>query len=51
LQSSQVAIDGNAYLSALNLVSIADKKYTQQQFENIAYFEPIYLKTTPVKQP
>jgi tRNA threonylcarbamoyladenosine biosynthesis protein TsaB len=51
LQSSQVAIDVNTYLNALNLVSIADKKYTQQEFEAIAYFEPIYLKTTPVKQP
>jgi len=32
------------YPSAKDMVAIAENAFTQQQFENIAYFEPYYLK-------
>jgi tRNA threonylcarbamoyladenosine biosynthesis protein TsaB len=51
LLTDRVTIDGNAHLSALNLVNIAEEKFKIRAFEEIAYFEPIYLKTTPIKQP
>ena len=50
LQSANVSFDGNDYISATYLVNIAEKKFASQQFEQIAYFEPIYLKSTPIKQ-
>ncbi len=31
-------------ISAQNMINIAMQKYQEQQFENIAYFEPLYLK-------
>lgn len=37
--------------SAVNMVEIAEQKFTDKQFEDVAYFEPFYLKdfiaTTP----
>lgn len=50
LQSANVSFDGNDYLSATYLVNIAEQKFASQQFEHTAYFEPIYLKSTPIKQ-
>jgi tRNA threonylcarbamoyladenosine biosynthesis protein TsaB len=29
---------------AINMIALAEKKYAQQQFEDVAYFEPFYLK-------
>lgn len=34
----------NVYPSAKDMVVIAENTFIQQQFENIAYFEPYYLK-------
>ena len=34
----------DVYPSARDMVVIAENAFTQQQFENIAYFEPYYLK-------
>ena len=31
-------------MSATGLVTLAFKKFTQQTFEDLAYFEPFYLK-------
>lgn len=39
--------------SAVNMISLAENKFTLKQFEDVAYFEPFYLKdfiaTTPKK--
>ena len=34
----------NVYPSAKDMVVIAENAFVQQQFENVAYFEPYYLK-------
>ena len=34
----------DVYPSAKDMVSLAENAFVQQQFENIAYFEPYYLK-------
>ena len=34
----------NIYPSAKDMVALAENAFIQQQFENIAYFEPYYLK-------
>lgn len=51
LLTDRITIDGNSHLSALNLVNIAEEKFKIRAFEETTYFEPIYLKTTPIKQP
>ncbi len=38
-------------LSARNMVPIAFRKFQQQQFENVAYFEPFYLKDYVAAKP
>ena len=43
----------NLELSAKNMVSLSEKQFLNKQFEDVAYFEPFYLKdfqaTTPKK--
>ncbi len=34
----------NVFLSAVDMVSISERKFEKGEFENIAYFEPFYLK-------
>lgn len=34
----------NIHPSAINMVLIAEQKFQKQQFEDVAYFEPFYLK-------
>ncbi len=34
----------NVYPSAKDMAELAEKAFVQQQFENVAYFEPYYLK-------
>lgn len=34
----------NAYPSAKDMVALSHKKFEQKQFEDVAYFEPYYLK-------
>ncbi|MEG1556252.1 MAG: tRNA (adenosine(37)-N6)-threonylcarbamoyltransferase complex dimerization subunit type 1 TsaB [Bacteroidales bacterium] len=38
-------------LSAQNMIEIALRKFEQQEFENIAYFEPFYLKEYMAAKP
>jgi len=38
------AIFSDADISSQNMVSIAYNKFLQKDFENVAYFEPFYLK-------
>lgn len=49
LKHTQVIIDKETYLTALNLVEIATHKFNNNQYEELAYFEPVYLKSTPIK--
>lgn len=37
------------YLGAQNLIDISVQKFELRQFDDAVYFEPIYLKTTPIK--
>ena len=41
----------NIYPSALDLAFISNEKYLKEDFENIAYFEPFYLKEFIAKKP
>lgn len=50
LTHKNIKIETGDYLSSLNLLPLAEKLYETQVFENIAYFEPLYLKTTPLNQ-
>lgn len=50
LKQENLVFDGNSYLSSLNLISLAQKKYELSQFIDVVYFEPYYLKTTPIPQ-
>jgi len=50
LKQENLVFDGNNYISSLNLVSIALRKFELGDFTDVAYFEPYYLKTTPVPQ-
>jgi len=43
LQSSN-AVFLNVQASARGMVQLAEQKFAQQQFEDVAYFEPFYLK-------
>lgn len=44
LLASNVEYIENMYFTAENMVSIAQKKYLEEQFEDLAYVEPNYLK-------
>jgi tRNA threonylcarbamoyladenosine biosynthesis protein TsaB len=39
------------HASARFMIGLAEKKYMEQQFENIAYFEPFYLKNFVAGRP
>jgi tRNA threonylcarbamoyladenosine biosynthesis protein TsaB len=43
LQSGN-AVFLNVQASARGMIGLAEQKFAQQQFENVAYFEPFYLK-------
>lgn len=53
LQNSNAVYIENIYASARNMKNIAMQKFKKQEFEDLAYFEPFYLKefiaTTPKK--
>ncbi len=49
LAHHSVAVETGIYLGANNLIDISVKKFEIGEFDNAAYFEPIYLKTTPIK--
>lgn len=38
----------NAWPSAQEMIGVAHTKFTNQQFENLAYFEPLYLKEVKI---
>jgi len=44
ITSGQAIFVQNAYPSAKHMGRIADKLYQEEKFENVAYFEPFYLK-------
>ena len=44
LSSTNISYDTNAFPSSKEMVSLANKKYLQKDFEDVAYFEPYYLK-------
>lgn len=50
--SNAVFRDGN-FVSATNMISLSEEKFAKGIFEDVAYFEPYYLKdflsTTPKK--
>jgi len=52
-KNDHVIFDSDYLVSATGMISLALEKYKKQQFENLAYFEPYYLKdfiaTTPKK--
>ncbi|MEZ4875653.1 MAG: tRNA (adenosine(37)-N6)-threonylcarbamoyltransferase complex dimerization subunit type 1 TsaB [Flavobacteriaceae bacterium] len=49
--SPQAVFVENAYPSALQMVSLADEKYKKSDIEDVAYFEPYYLKDFLIKAP
>lgn len=53
LQSNSGIFIDNIQASALGMIALSEEKFKQQQFEDVAYFEPFYLKdfvaTTPKK--
>lgn len=50
LSHTNVEIADSDYLGAKNLIDISVQKFNLGQFDDIVYFEPIYLKTTPIKK-
>lgn len=44
LTSSNISYDLNAQPSAKEMVTLSDAKYDLKDFEDVAYFEPYYLK-------
>lgn len=52
-KNDHVIFDSDYLVSATGMISLALEKYKKQEFENLAYFEPYYLKdfiaTTPKK--
>ena len=44
LMHSNALFDGPSKTSARFMISFAEKKYNNKEFENVAYFEPFYLK-------
>jgi tRNA threonylcarbamoyladenosine biosynthesis protein TsaB len=51
LQHSNAIFIDNIETSAANMISIAERKYQEKNFENTAYFEPYYLKDFVAKMP
>jgi tRNA threonylcarbamoyladenosine biosynthesis protein TsaB len=49
--SRNCTADLEIYASAQGQVSIAFEKYTQGEFEDVAYFEPFYLKDFLIQKP
>jgi tRNA threonylcarbamoyladenosine biosynthesis protein TsaB len=51
IKSENAIFERGFKMSSANMINIAHRKFKSQQFENIAYFEPFYLKdfiaTTP----
>lgn len=45
-----VILDSTILSSAKGQVNLAFQKYTNSEFENVAYFEPLYLKDFAMKQ-
>lgn len=43
-EEPDISIIDDFHPSAAHLISLAEKKYTSEQFEDLAYFEPFYLK-------
>ncbi|MBB5436720.1 tRNA threonylcarbamoyladenosine biosynthesis protein TsaB [Pedobacter sp. AK017] len=54
LQQDNATFSGRNFNSATNMSRLANEAYLKGQFENVAYFEPFYLKdfvlTTPKKK-
>ncbi|WP_396635586.1 tRNA (adenosine(37)-N6)-threonylcarbamoyltransferase complex dimerization subunit type 1 TsaB [Maribacter sp. R77961] len=44
LNDPNITYNFNTYPSSKEMVSLANKKYRQKDFEDVAYFEPYYLK-------
>ncbi len=49
LAHPNVTVETGDYLGVNNLIDISANKFELSQFDDAAYFEPIYLKTTPIK--
>lgn len=43
-QNPNAVFIDHLYPSAANMIGLSEQAYTQQQFEDVAYFEPFYLK-------
>lgn len=54
IKSDKAVFDTENYNSAANMSALAHTAYTEKRFEDVAYFEPFYLKdfvfTTPKKK-
>jgi len=44
IQHKNAVFSGKKYPSAKNMIDITYQKFKEKQFENLAYFEPYYLK-------
>lgn len=44
IQHENAVFDLNVKVSAVGMVRLSEQKYQAQQFEDVAYFEPAYLK-------
>jgi tRNA threonylcarbamoyladenosine biosynthesis protein TsaB len=44
IRSDNAIFDGQIVPLASSMLPLAEKKYQEQQFEDVAYFEPFYLK-------
>jgi tRNA threonylcarbamoyladenosine biosynthesis protein TsaB len=51
LQSANASFSTANYNSAKNMSALAFKAFTENKFENVAYFEPFYLKDFVLTQP
>lgn len=51
IKSPNAIFDLSHDLSAKNIISTAYQRFTDKKFENIAYFEPFYLKEFVAKKP
>lgn len=51
IKDNPLAISNNAPISAKNMVQLSLEKFHKQQFEDIAYFEPFYLKEYVAAKP
>ena len=43
-KTSQCIFDLNTDVSASGMIQFAEEKFAKNQFEDVAYFEPFYLK-------